>query len=367
MLTRGRLRSLQINMEDFTKHFLNALEDPDIVHRFGLLMQTSNKAYFDPIVNSLKGTIKNLQQTVGVLQTTIVKKDEEIGSLRREVRELRSYQDDLEQHSRRASIRVFGIPENVTGTTDDLLLQLFNSRLKLRPPLTLEEIEISHRVGKLQVEHQETEDGEGGTLVKPRPIIAKFVSRRTKARVMAARKHLKPKARQDTISPDAEPVDDEVNHDDEEDPNQVPLPQTIYIADDLTRNRAKIAFRARQLKRGGKLRDTWVFYCSVMIKDNTGKVSKVTSINELNIYWIRSHSYPMFVSPNYRHSSWHNKYDVLLHFMQSTSKSVKYIPRRMYFINFVHYRELRIYSDDVLGVSGLRKIWYIKILNCIFL
>ena len=195
------------------------------------------------------------------------------------------------------------------------LLQLFNSRLKLRPPLTLEEIKISHRVGKLQVEHQETEYGEGGTLMKSRPIFAKFVSRRTKARVMAARKHLKPKAHQDTIFPDAENVDNEVNHDDEENPNQVPLPQTIYIADDLTRNRAKIAFRARQLKRDGKLRDTWVFDCSIMIKDNTGRVSKVTSIDDLNIYWIRSYSYPMFVSPNYRHWSWHNKYDVLMRFM----------------------------------------------------
>ena len=157
-------------------------------------MQSSNKAYVNPIVNSLNGTIKNLQQTVGVLQTNILKKDEEIGSLRHDVRELRSYQDDLEQHNWRASIRVIGIPENATGTTDDLLLQLFNSRLKLRPPLTLEEIEISTRVGKLQVENQATENGEGGTSVKPRPIIMKFVSCGTKTRVMAARKCLKPKA-----------------------------------------------------------------------------------------------------------------------------------------------------------------------------
>ena len=88
-------------------------------------MQTSNKAHFDSIVSSLNGTIKNLQQTIGVLQTTILKKDEEIGSLGREVRELRSYQDDPEPHNRSASIRVFGIPENATGTTDDLPLQLF--------------------------------------------------------------------------------------------------------------------------------------------------------------------------------------------------------------------------------------------------
>ena len=132
---------------------------------------------------------------------------------------------------------------------------------------------------------------------------------------MAARKRLKPKAHQDTISPDAESDDNEENYDGEEDPNQVPLPQTIYIADDLTRNRAKIAFRARQLKWDGKLRDTWVFDCSIMIKDNTGKVSKVTSIDDLNIYWIRSYWYPMFVLPNYRHWSWHNKYDVLSYCM----------------------------------------------------
>ena len=149
-----------------------------------------------------------------------------------------------------------GVTSDISMPSTDVFIKcgmklLIHLQTSIVQPLEFRN-EISDRVGKLQVEHQEREDGEGGTLMKPRPIIAKFVSRRTKARVMAAHKHLKPKAHQDTISPDAEPVDNEVNHDDEGDPNEVPLPQTIYIADDLTRNWAKIAFRARQLKRDGK-------------------------------------------------------------------------------------------------------------------
>ena len=51
--------------------------------------------------------------------------------------------------------------------------------------------------------------------MKPRRIIAKFMSRRMKALVMATCKRLKPIKRQYTISPDAEPADNEDDCNDE--------------------------------------------------------------------------------------------------------------------------------------------------------
>ena len=45
-----------------------------------------------------------------------------------------------------------------------------------------------------------------------------------------------------------------------------PLP--VYMADDLISSRAKLAFKARELKRNGRISDTWVFDCQVFIKDN---------------------------------------------------------------------------------------------------
>ena len=161
--------------------------------RFRLILQPSIEGSLDPVTAALNDTVADLQQAVSALQSTIRNKDDEILALRREVAEMQSRNDDLEQHSRRASVRVFGVQENTPGSTDDKLLDLCNMGLKLQPPLALEEIEVSHRVGKVIEERVEPSDGQTMTKAKPRPIIVKFVSRRTKARVMAARKILRPK------------------------------------------------------------------------------------------------------------------------------------------------------------------------------
>ena len=41
----------------------------------------------------------------------------------------------------------------------------------------------------------------------------------------------------------------------------------IDLADDLTKTRANLAFKAREAKRMGKLTDTWVIDSKVMVKD----------------------------------------------------------------------------------------------------
>ena len=131
MLTRSRLRSAMenITMDDFVKSFLAALEDTCVVDRFRLILHPSIMENLEPVTGALKTTVADLQQTVCALQSTIKKKDDEILNLRREVAELRSHTDDLEQHSRRASIRVFGVPESTPGSTDDKLIDLCNGAL----------------------------------------------------------------------------------------------------------------------------------------------------------------------------------------------------------------------------------------------
>ena len=95
-------------------------------------------------------TLEDMQQTLGALQSVVKAKDQEILSLKREVTDLQDKLDDYEQHSRRAAIRVFGVPESFPGTTDDVLLDLCIKRLEMKPPLTIDEIEVSHRVGSLE-------------------------------------------------------------------------------------------------------------------------------------------------------------------------------------------------------------------------
>ena len=83
----------------------------------------------------LEKAVQDLQQTVSTLKDTVNKKDAEILALRQEVRDLRATADDMEQHSRRASIRVFGVPEDTPGSTDDKLLVLCNGVMKVQPPI----------------------------------------------------------------------------------------------------------------------------------------------------------------------------------------------------------------------------------------
>ena len=271
-----------MEMEQFTQFFLAALEDTNVVERFRLILQPTIDEKLDPVTNALKDTVKDLQQTVGSLQTTIKRKDDEIQALKREVSELHTRVDNLEQHSRRASVRVFGVPEDTPGSTDDKLLHLCNTAMKLTPPLALEEIEVSHRVGRIEAAISSTENGETTTVVKPRPIIVKFVSRRTKARVMAVRKNLK-KLKSAATTQNADSESDDTNSPDgdgDEDLARI-YPKPVYIADDLTRDKAKLAFTARGLKNQGRIRDTWVNDCNILVKDNEGRISKVAHIDDL--------------------------------------------------------------------------------------
>ena len=241
--------------------------------------------HLQPITDDLHNTLKDVQQTLGALQTIVKAKDKEILCLKREVNELQDKLDNYEQHSRRGAIRVFGVPDDFPGTTDDVLLDLCNNKLKLQPPISLDEIEVSHRVGQLErIAPRTSEDGEvSRQTVKPRPIIAKFVSRRTKARVMEVRKRLKNLNGRNTTADD--PNADE-RHDEADD---IPEPDTrypsaVYISDDLTQKRAKLAFKARELRRHKRIKDTWVYDSQIMIKENNNKIAKVTTFDDLRKY-----------------------------------------------------------------------------------
>lgn len=271
---------------NFTKSLLAALEDNLVAERFRLILQPA----IDSVTDSLKQTIGDLQQAVGVLQDTVKTKNAEIAALRKEVHSLRDHADALEQHSRRGSVRVFGIPENTPGTTDQKLLHLFNEKMQIKPPIHLDDIEVSHHVGRLRTIGPQPQVPQ---VVKPRPIIVKFLSRRTKARVMAARKRL----REDTPGRDESSDDEEAEVDDDgtnpvvEEGGETPVPGSlprtlypyqVYISDDLTSSRAKIAYRARGLKRDNKIKDTWIFDCQIMIKDNENLIHKVNDMRDLD-------------------------------------------------------------------------------------
>ena len=77
-------------------------------------------------------------------------------------------------------MRVFGLEEETPGSTDEKVIELVNNHLALVPPLNPTEIEVSHRIGKSD-----------NPKSHPRATLVKFVSRRSKRRVMKIRGRLK--------------------------------------------------------------------------------------------------------------------------------------------------------------------------------
>ena len=79
-------------------------------------------------------------------------------------------------------LRIQGLAESQEGTTDDKVLHLINTEMSFEPPLVLEDIERSHRLGPSQ-------DREGRPRV--RPVIVRFRTERLRDSVYRARTRLK--------------------------------------------------------------------------------------------------------------------------------------------------------------------------------
>ena len=190
----------------------------------------------------LATTIDQLNDRIRRLNEKLDLKDEHIKSLEDRIVTLEHENDNVEQYSRRANLRVCGIPEaNAGEDTDTIVLAVFNDKLGMEPPLQPSDLERSHRLGR------KADDGQGPS--RTRPIIVRFGSERVRDTVYRARTRLK-------------------GHD-------------IYINEDLTARRAKLTYDVRQLKRGKKILDCWTSYGKVVVKDTTGRIKEIKTPSDL--------------------------------------------------------------------------------------
>ena len=257
-----------------------ALTDPQVIEQFGKLIDNRNRKTHEAVLE--------LQNTVSHLLRKLDERDKQIHDLKLENENLREELDDLQQYSRKPSIRVFGIPEGDHDNTDDLLLKLFNNKMKMSPQIQLNDIEISHRVGR---KPQQPSDSSSPNQAKkpppPRAIIARLASWRVKGDVMKAKRVLRPKRKnkrnedegEDEKSDDGDAEDDEDTVTDVDIQQLFPLP--IYISDDLTPRRARLAKRARDCRNAKKLQDTWIFDGRIMAKDNRGRITEIKRESDL--------------------------------------------------------------------------------------
>lgn len=272
------------NMEDdeFLLRFQSALKDPTSAQYFRDIMR--------PLFDETKGAQNDMNKVLLDLKQQITVKDAEISTLKSKVTVLENQVDDMEQWQRRGSARIQGLKDSPSESNDSLDQKIIDisKAIKVEPPLTVADIEVAHRLphpkALLQKLAQEAADERGvalGTLpdgsqttdlmklippekLPPRSVIVKFASRRVKARVMAVRRKLKTELK---------------------DKNAYPTP--VYLQDDLTAKRAKLAYLGRKLAQQGKIQESWVFDSKVLIKDSNSRVRPIRCIKDLAMFGIR--------------------------------------------------------------------------------
>ena len=125
-----------------------------------------------------------------MLKEELRKGDDIIANQKSTTNALLDKMDELEQWTRRGSIKVQGLGETGPGTLGDKLLTLFNEDLENQLPIQQQEIEVAHRLPKRSAPpnkeptppasqtQSESED------VQSETVICKFLSKRTKSVVI---------------------------------------------------------------------------------------------------------------------------------------------------------------------------------------
>ena len=117
-------------------------ESMDLVK--GLKAALQDEAVMEALRSSL---VQPLLQEIESLKALIQSKEERIQALEQTVKGLEFRCDDLEQYSRRNSLRIYGIPERLDEKLAETVTNVINKELLLEPPIKEMDICRVHRVG----------------------------------------------------------------------------------------------------------------------------------------------------------------------------------------------------------------------------
>ena len=198
----------------------------------------------------------------------------------KKVDDIELQQDELEQYSRRNSVRLSGLTEKadeyvVKGV--GVLVKL-NHVMCMTPPIDISEIDRMHRVGKPEAN-------------RTRPVLIKFATYRSKRRVLERRRLLNPAKRTEAlqtlrdvmIGPETE-EEAQANHIQKQE-------SRLYLNDDLTRRRAQLLYECRQAKKKQLISDCWSYDGPIIVKTLTNKMSTIKTTSDINSVSILSSKY----------------------------------------------------------------------------
>ena len=243
MWSRQLTSEVGMDEKKFTQALSKALDSDVVVKKLSSIitaqvveivkqMSAEMRATFEESNNEIKSLIQKHSQE-------IKEKNEEIKQLKNRIQLLENSSDELEQYSRRNSVRIFGLPEHETSVEEPMkvVLELFNENMKMEQSecqVMPTDIDRVHRVGP---KHSG----------KSRPMLVKFTHYGARMKVFQAKRKNKPTTT-GTMST---------------------TPSQIFINEDLTKTRVNLLYQARKAKKEKRIKDCWTFDGTVLIKDNS--------------------------------------------------------------------------------------------------
>ena len=219
---------------DVNQKCINFLKSPFTMAMIGDMVKvavTQQLETYEHDVSFLKGTVDSLTNMVHCLQ-------DENEKLKSKIVNLETGNDRLEQYSRRQSLRIHNDwPENPEENTDGMVIQMAKEHLNI--DLKHDEINRSHRVGP--------KNRRGS----PRPVIVKFVSHNSKARIYRSKGRLKMGG---------------------------PTARNLLITEDLTKKRHAMFTEARHLRNQNLIRDCWTMDGNLFVRDMHARIQVFSDI-----------------------------------------------------------------------------------------
>lgn len=94
-------------------------------------------------LNSLKVSLSKAMKANDTMKLELQALREKVNDHKSEIDELYESQDDLEQYTRKNSLEIHGVPENLYTSTEDVVIKLGEV---LNVPIQSEDIDISHKL-----------------------------------------------------------------------------------------------------------------------------------------------------------------------------------------------------------------------------
>ena len=252
-----------VPINDFNLYLIEALKDPQVLIEIN--KRIDRQALLNEIDFEQSALVQGLRRELRGVK-------EDLKRMQGDLDECYDKLDDLEQYSRKNNLRFDGVPESDLENTHEVILETCNNVLSLEDPITLSDISNSHRLPAPRNAEAEAH----------RPLIVKFTNNRARRRVFDARRILKDVNAALRYKRPSEPGTED--DDDYEPFETITLSRKIFMNEDLSGARLKLAFEARQLKRTGKITDTWVIDGKIKIKDLKNVILTAGSLKDLVRY-----------------------------------------------------------------------------------